>query len=121
MHSTPHTATVPAAFDVGDLLEVEGFPYRVKKIDLLYVVLVRATGERVYMPTSRLTALPVINLTRTKLKSDKLVISLDMGSSGAAAREKLQVCGPQHSSTLTLHQSIAVAVSDCHQWSFTCC
>lgn len=29
---------VEHAFDVGDLLEVEGLSYRVKKIDLMYTV-----------------------------------------------------------------------------------
>lgn len=56
-------------------------------------VLVKSTGERVYYPTTRLITLPVINLTRTTAKSEKVVFLLDLGKAGTAAREALLVSG----------------------------
>jgi hypothetical protein len=82
---------VEHAFDVGDLLEVETMQYRVKKIDLMYTLMVKSTGEHCYYPNTRLITLPVLNLTRASARSDKVVFSLDVGRGGAAARAALMV------------------------------
>jgi hypothetical protein len=82
---------VEHAFDVGDLLEVEGMQYRVKKIDLMYTLMVKSTGEHSYYPNTRLITLPVLNLTRATGRTDKVVFSLDVGRGGAAARAALMV------------------------------
>jgi hypothetical protein len=64
---------------------------QVKKIDLLYTTLIKSTGERVYYPNTRLITLPVVNLTRTTARSEKFVISVDVGAATTAAREAILV------------------------------
>lgn len=54
-------------------------------------VLVKSTGERCYYPNTRLITLPVVNLTRSCAKSEKVVISLNVGQASNAAREALLV------------------------------
>ncbi|KAF6259738.1 Mechanosensitive ion channel-domain-containing protein [Scenedesmus sp. NREL 46B-D3] len=83
---------VEHAFDVGDLLELEAVTYRVKKIDLQFIVLVKSTGELVYYPTTRLITLPVINLTRSTARSEKVLFLLDVGKAATSAREALLEC-----------------------------
>lgn len=51
----------------------------------------KSTGERCYYPNVRLITLPVINLTRSCARSEKVVISLDVGQASNAAREALLV------------------------------
>lgn len=87
---------VEHAFDVGDLLEVELVTYRVKKIDLMYTVLVKSSGERCYYPNTRLITLPVVNLTRSVARSEKVVISLNVGQASNAAREALLAAVKEH-------------------------
>jgi cytochrome c553 len=55
-------------------------------------VLVKSTGERVYYPTTRLIALPVINLTRSTARSEKVLFLLDVGKAATSAREALLEC-----------------------------
>eukprot|EP00879_Flechtneria_rotunda_P016475 GHRR01017240.1.p1 GENE.GHRR01017240.1~~GHRR01017240.1.p1 ORF type:complete len:200 (+),score=75.37 GHRR01017240.1:483-1082(+) len=52
-------------------------------------VLVKGTGERCYYPNTRLITLPVINLTRSSAKTEKVVFLLDVGRAGLAAKEAL--------------------------------
>ena len=86
---------VEHAYDVGDLLEVELMQMRVKKIDLMYTLLVKTTGEHSYYPNTRLITLPVINLTRSANKSDKVLLLLNVGHGAVAVREALLVsCAP---------------------------
>lgn len=54
-------------------------------------VLVKSTGERCYFPNTRLITLPVVNLTRSCARSEKVVISLNIGAASNAAREALLV------------------------------
>ena len=58
-------------------------------------VLVKSTGERCYYPNTRLITLPVVNLTRSCAKSEKVVISLNVGQASNAAREALLVSGAE--------------------------
>lgn len=58
-------------------------------------VLVKSTGERCYYPNTRLITLPVVNLTRSCAKSEKVVISLNVGQASDAAREALLVSGTE--------------------------
>lgn len=58
-------------------------------------VLVKSTGERCYYPNTRLITLPVVNLTRSCAKSEKVVISLNVGQASNAAREALLVSGTE--------------------------
>jgi hypothetical protein len=55
-------------------------------------VLVKSTGERVYYPTTRLITLPVINLTRSTARSEKVLFLLDVGKAATSAREALLEC-----------------------------
>jgi small-conductance mechanosensitive channel len=54
-------------------------------------VLVKSSGERCYYPNTRLITLPVVNLTRSVARSEKVVISLNVGQASNAAREALLV------------------------------
>lgn len=56
-------------------------------------VLVKSTGERCYYPNTRLITLPVVNLTRSVARSEKVLISLNVGQASNAAREALLVRG----------------------------
>jgi hypothetical protein len=64
---------------------------------LLLQVLVKSTGERCYFPNTRLITLPVVNLTRSCARSEKVVISLNVGQASNAAREALLVSRPLYS------------------------
>jgi hypothetical protein len=59
-------------------------------------VLVKSTGERVYYPTTRLITLPVINLTRSTARSEKVLFLLDVGKAATSAREALLECVRTH-------------------------
>jgi small-conductance mechanosensitive channel len=68
---------------------------------LLLQVLVKSTGERCYFPNTRLITLPVVNLTRSVARSEKVVISLNVGQTTNAAREALLV---SHTMSHTMSQ-----------------
>ncbi|GFR52225.1 hypothetical protein Agub_g14676, partial [Astrephomene gubernaculifera] len=66
-------------YDVGDCILVGADMYRVKKISLLFTDLVRANGERVYMPNTSLITQGITNWTRSKNKSESCRLVCDMG------------------------------------------
>ena len=87
---------VEHAYDVGDLLDVEGSLYTVKQIRLMCTCLVRTTGERSYYPNARLIALPVINLTRSERRCETVKFSVDGGAGAEAARAAVSAALQQH-------------------------
>jgi hypothetical protein len=62
--------------------------------NVLPQVLVKSTGERCYFPNTRLITLPVVNLTRSCARSEKVVVSLNVGQASNAARDALLVRRP---------------------------
>jgi hypothetical protein len=87
---------VEHAYDVGDLLDVEGALYTVKQIRLMCTCLVRTTGERSYYPNARLIALPVINLTRSEKRCETCKFFVDAGAGAEAARAAVGAALQQH-------------------------
>lgn len=49
------------------------------------------SGETNHYPNTRLMLLPIINITRSTNRSDKIVFTIDPGRQAAALREALEV------------------------------
>lgn len=78
----------------------------------------KSTGERCYYPNTRLITLPVVNLTRSCARSEKVVISLNVGQASNAAREALLV---SHAAAACAGHTLVVLLCWLSCWLLACC
>lgn len=83
-------------YDVGDLVWVDNSYWRVKRIDLLYTVLLKGTGERVYYPNRRLRENTLMNLTKSNNQWDSVQLLMDTSRAHPDLLMKLDTAMREH-------------------------
>jgi len=74
-------------YDVGDIVSIDDNLYEIKKVRLLYTVMVDAYGHTIYFSSKELLEKRISNWTRSKTHSDYWTPEVDVGVASAVKTE----------------------------------